>query len=142
MSGEGGRTLRVDSQAWREWLEAPSTVGFAYPVYDREQGYMRGWMSVRKERRARGGEYWVAYRRVGGRLRKIYLGRTERVRQTELAAAAARFVAMEVPATSEAAGVEGQKEVRPGQLGGASLGGEAMARRVEYCSRVVQFGRP
>lgn len=141
LGGEGGSTIRLDSAAWREWLEAPSTVGFAYPVYDRAQGYIRGWMSVRKERRARGGEYWVAYHRAGGRLRKIYLGRVERVGQVELAAAAARFVAMEVPAASKAAEADEQKEVRSGQLGGASLGGEAMARQVEYSSRVVQFGR-
>jgi len=140
IGGEGGKTIRLDSVAWREWLEAPSTLGFAYPVYDRVQGYIRGWMSVRKERRARGGEYWVAYRRTGRRLRKIYLGRAERVRQVELAAAAARFEAIEVPAASEAAGGDEQKEVRPGQLGGASLEGEAMARRKENCSRVVQFG--
>lgn len=114
LGGEKGCTIRLDSAAWREWLEAPSTVSFAYPVYDRTQGYIRGWMSVRKERRARGGDYWVAYHRMSRRLRKIYLGRAERVRQQELAAAAARFLAMEVPAASEAAGVERQKEVKPG----------------------------
>jgi hypothetical protein len=141
IGGEGGRTIRLDSVAWREWLEAPSTVGFAYPVYDRTQGYIRGSLSVRKERRARGGEYWVAYHRIGIRVRKIYLGRAERVRQEALAAAAARFEAMEVPAASEAAEANEQKEVRKGQLGGASLEGEVMARRIKNCSRVVQFGR-
>ena len=123
IGGEGGSTIRLDSEAWRAWLEAPSTVGFAYPVYDRVKGYIRGWMSVRKERRARGGEYWVAYHRTGRRLRKIYLGRAERVRQAELAAAAARFAAMEVGVASEAAKGDEQKEVKSGQLGGASLKG-------------------
>ena len=51
-------------------------------------------MTVRKERRSRGTHYWVAYRRVGKRLCKIYLGRSTEIGQSQLGEAAARFLNM------------------------------------------------
>jgi hypothetical protein len=51
-------------------------------------------MTVRKERRKRGTEYWVAYRRVGKRLCKIYLGRSRQVSQSQLGNVAGRFLTM------------------------------------------------
>ena len=108
---------------------------FAYPIYDAQVGYIRGFMTVRKEQRARGSDYWVAYRRVGGRLRKIYLGRAAKLTQRQLAAIAERFLTLEAPAGAT------QKEVMPGQSSGASLGGEAMMRRVKSSHQVVQLGR-
>lgn len=89
-----GRTIRLDTPEWEQWLEELTTSSFAYPVYDRRGGYIRGWMTVRKEHRSRGGQYWVAYRRVGKRLCKIYLGRSAQVGQSQLGEAAARFLAM------------------------------------------------
>ena len=71
---EDGSGIVVGSAAWFVWLAAPSTQSFGYPVYDAQAGYIDGFMTVRKERRARGGRYWVAYRRTQGRLRKVYLG--------------------------------------------------------------------
>ena len=47
---------------------------------------------MRKERRVRGGEYWVAYRRSGGRLHKIYVGRAAKLSQERLARVAERFL--------------------------------------------------
>jgi LuxR family maltose regulon positive regulatory protein len=85
--------IELDTPAWQAWLEAPNTHSFAYPIYDRREGYIRGFMTVRKERRARGGWYWVVYRRSGGQLHKIYLGRSERVRQERLAGVAERMMA-------------------------------------------------
>jgi LuxR family transcriptional regulator, maltose regulon positive regulatory protein len=86
--------IRLDTPAWGRWLSLPLTRRFAYPIYDERVGYIRGWMTVRKERRKRGSEYWVAYRRVGKRLCKIYLGRSGQVTQSQLGMAAARFLAM------------------------------------------------
>ena len=86
--------IRLDTPAWDSWLSLPSTRRFAYPIYDERVGYIRGWMTVRKERRNRGCEYWVAYRRVGKRLCKIYLGRSGQVSQSRLGMAAERFLAM------------------------------------------------
>jgi len=132
------RSIRLESEAWWAWLELPSTRSFAYPIYDSQVGYIRGFMTVRKERRARGSEYWVAYRRTGKRLRKIYLGRVTQLTQQQLAAIAEHFLAMDVAAVR--GGMEGQKEVMPGQIGGVSLEREAMMRRVKWSHRTVQLG--
>jgi len=94
LPGQSERGIRLDSPAWWAWLEQPSTSCFAYPIYDRQVGYIRGWMTVRKERRTRGSAYWVAYRRVGKRLGKIYLGRSGQVNQSQLGITAERFLAM------------------------------------------------
>jgi hypothetical protein len=64
----------LDSPAWFEWLESPEAGSFAYPVFVPERGYIVGFVTVRKERRQRGSLYWVAYRRDGQRLRKVYIG--------------------------------------------------------------------
>ena len=86
--------IRLDSGAWFTWLAAATTRSFSYPVYDHAHGYIDGFMTVRKERRQRGRDYWVAYRRARGQVRKIYLGaatvltkqRLDRLAQTFLAA--------------------------------------------------------
>lgn len=129
------RTIRLESVGWWAWLEMPLTQSFAYPIYDAQAGYICGFMTVRKEQRERGGNYWVAYRRVDGRLRKIYLGRSAELTQRQLAAIAERFLTLEAPAGAA------QKEVMPGQSSGASFGGEAMLRRVKSSHQVVQLGR-
>ena len=85
------RLIRLDSPAWRTWLEAPTTTGFAYPLFDPAIGYSLGVMTVRKERRQRGGSYWLAYRRVGGRLCKVYLGGAPAVTAPRLQAIADAF---------------------------------------------------
>ena len=46
-------------------------------------------MTVRKERRQRGGAYWSVYWHVGGRMRKAYVGRTVAVTDARLRAIAA-----------------------------------------------------
>ncbi len=72
-------SVRLDSTAWFAWLEAATTTRFSYGLFDPQVGYIVGWMTVRKERRQRGSAYWVAYRRVEGRVRKVYLGHSEAV---------------------------------------------------------------
>lgn len=129
-------TIRLESVGWWAWLEEPTTQSFAYPIYDAQAGYICGFMTVRKERRERGSNYWVAYRRVGGRLRKIYLGRAVELTQRRLAATAERFLSQEASVGAS------QKEVMPGQLSGASFGWEAMMRRVKSRYLMVHLGRP
>ncbi len=80
--------IRLDSPAWQAWLAAPTTIRFAYPLHDQWQGYIAGFMTVRKEGRRRGGACWTVYRRVGPRLRKLYLGRAEAVTHARLEAIA------------------------------------------------------
>lgn len=60
------QAIWLDTPAWFQWLEAPTTLRFTYPVFDPAVGYIVGFMTVRKERRQRGGWYWSVYRRSGG----------------------------------------------------------------------------
>lgn len=84
--------LPLDTPAWGIWLDDPATTRFSYPVYNAAQGYIEGFMTVRKERRARGGFYWTAYWRVRGRLRKVYLGPASAVTAPRLRAIAAAWL--------------------------------------------------
>jgi LuxR family maltose regulon positive regulatory protein len=86
-----GRAIWLDSTAWFTWLEAAETTRFTYALDDPALGYIVGWMTVRKERRQRGGTYWTAYRRVGQRVRKIYLGPSQRVTRARLKEVAERL---------------------------------------------------
>src|SRR5689334_11357381 len=92
--GETALSIVLDTPAWVQWLEMPTTRSFAYPIDDEQAGYIRAFMTVRKEQRQRGNDYWVAYRRSGKRLGKIYLGRSTQLSQQTLAAVAARFLAI------------------------------------------------
>lgn len=131
---ETEHAIRLESAGWWDWLESATARSFAYPLYDQQAGYIHGFMTVRKERRTRGGQYWVAYRRAAGVVRKIYLGRSAELTQRHLARSAERFFAM---ATAAAA----RKEVMPGQCGDVSLAWEVMMRRVKSRHQVVQLGR-
>ena len=82
------RAIRLDTPAWFEWLTAPTTTGFSYPLFDPARGYIVGFMTVRKERRQRGGMYWAVFRRCGKRVRKIYLGPAHTVTHARLQAIA------------------------------------------------------
>ncbi len=82
--GVGGTGVRLDTAEWFAWLDSPTAQSFAYPVVAPDLGYIVGYLTVRKERRQRGGHYWVVYRRDGRRLRKVYLGRTQAVTQHRL----------------------------------------------------------
>lgn len=90
------RTIHLDSPQWFAWLEAPENDGFSYALHNHAKGYIDGFMTVRKERRQRGGVYWSAYRRQGRRLRKIYLGPSASVTKARLREVAARLYASEV----------------------------------------------
>ena len=118
------RAIRLESAMWWAWLERATARSFAYPLYDRQAGYICGFMTVRKEQRARGGQYWVAYRRTAGVVRKIYLGRSAALTQRHLARSAERFLAMDTAAKT-------RKEVKPGQRGDVSSKREVMMRRVK-----------
>ena len=81
--------LAVGSPAWFAWLadDAARSFSFRSPA---------GGYTARKERRQRGGAYWVAYRTAAGRQHKLYLGKAEDLtpdRLTEAATTLARRVA-------------------------------------------------
>ena len=91
--------IQLDTPAWFAWLDAPSTTRFSYALFNRAQGYIDGFMTVRKERRQRGNTDWVVYRRQGPRLRKIYVGASTRLTQAHLAQIAQRLHARDGPTT-------------------------------------------
>ena len=91
LAEEQGGALRMDSAAWFAWLEAASSSSFSYPILEAKAGWIAGYMTVRKERRSRGSQYWVAYRRHSGRVRKVYLGRSSQVTSARLAAVTAQW---------------------------------------------------
>jgi hypothetical protein len=122
--GETASSIVLDTPAWEQWLEMPTTRSFAYPIYDEQAGYIRAFMTVRKERRTRGNEYWMAYRRSGKQLGKIYLGRSAQLSQQVLAAVAARFLAL---ATADAE-LGDRKEVSAEKADERSSSGEATTR--------------
>src|SRR5918997_1216736 len=68
----GGPEIAVASPSWIAWLTDPATRSFSF------QG-TSGRYTARKEHRSRGGEYWIAYRKQGGKLHKAYLGKAEDV---------------------------------------------------------------
>jgi len=89
----GAARVWLDTPAWSAWLDAATTTCFAYPLVDPTKGYSVGVLTVRKEQRARGGGYWTAYRRVGHRVRKAYLGRASAVTQARLSELTHTFLA-------------------------------------------------
>ncbi|GHO78327.1 helix-turn-helix transcriptional regulator [Ktedonobacter sp. SOSP1-85] len=62
--------VTVGSQQWYSWLADEKNGSF---FFVNETGSF----TARKERRKRGGWYWIAYRSRGGKLAKTYLGRCE-----------------------------------------------------------------
>jgi LuxR family transcriptional regulator, maltose regulon positive regulatory protein len=68
----GDPEIEVDSSSWGVWLTDPATRSFSFQSPS-------GRYTARKEHRSRGGEYWVAYRKQGGKLHKTYLGKAEDV---------------------------------------------------------------
>jgi LuxR family transcriptional regulator, maltose regulon positive regulatory protein len=85
----GSTALTVGSPAWATWLADDAVRSFSFQSPD-------GSYTARKERRQRGGTYWVAYRTAAGRQHKTYLGKAEELtprRLAEVATALARTVA-------------------------------------------------
>jgi LuxR family maltose regulon positive regulatory protein len=78
----GGPEIAVASPSWIAWLTDPATRSFSF------QGLGCRY-TARKEHRSRGGEYWVAYRKQGGKLHKAYLGKAEDVTLARLEGVAA-----------------------------------------------------
>jgi hypothetical protein len=79
-------SIRVDSPAWWRWLEAATTRSFAFHGPP-------GHFTARRSQRRRGGAYWTAYRKVGGQVLSIYLGKPAALTADRLSEAAAQLSA-------------------------------------------------
>jgi hypothetical protein len=70
--------FEVDSNFWFSWLREPEVRSFHF-----ESGH--GKFTARKEERATSAnEYWYAYRKVQGKLRKVYLGAMDELTRDRL----------------------------------------------------------
>ncbi len=67
--GKNPSSIIVGSDAWYAWLADEQNKSFSFRNY-------LGTFTARRERQ-RNGWYWYAYRRSEGKLRKVYLGKTE-----------------------------------------------------------------
>jgi len=82
--GRALAAMRIGSTAWFTWLAEPNNSAFSYHTHNMV-------VTVRREERSRG-RYWYAYRRQEGRLRKVYLGKTEELTRDRLHTAVAALV--------------------------------------------------
>ena len=91
----GAAGLAVGSPGWFAWLadDAVRSFSFRSPA---------GAYTARKERRRRGGAYWVAYRTAAGRQHKVYLGKGEELTPERLAEVTAKLAGRISPAVPDA----------------------------------------
>ena len=81
----GASQIAVDSPVWTAWLEDRATHSFSFEGPS-------GTFTARKEHRSGSNEeYWSAYRKRGGKLRKVYLGKAEKLTLVRLDEAATRL---------------------------------------------------
>src|SRR6476619_6670192 len=83
--------ITVDTPAWFAWLEQATTFAFRSAS---------GRFTARKERQARGGGYWKAYRTAHGTLHRVYLGKAQDLTLDRLNHAATMLAAASAPAAS------------------------------------------
>ncbi len=74
-------TLIIGSPEWYRWLADAQQRSFEFAC-------PAGSFQARKERKQRGGWYWIAYRRVHGKIHKRYLGKPDELSLARLLAAA------------------------------------------------------
>jgi len=86
-----GPRIQLDTPQWFAWLDLPNNKRFSYALYNHQQGYIDGFMTVRKEKRQRGGHYWSVYRRRHHQLRKIYAGASSALTLNKLEEIATRL---------------------------------------------------
>jgi hypothetical protein len=68
-----GYCFEVDSHEWWEWVKSDKAESFRFECDHGVKGYR-----ARKEViKSRSGSFWYAYKRIDGKLRKRYLGKSE-----------------------------------------------------------------
>jgi AAA ATPase-like protein len=115
----GAAGLAVGSPAWFAWLagDAARSFSFRSPA---------GSYTARRERRQRGGAYWVAYRTAAGRQYKVYLGKAEDLTPERLDAAAAALAGR----VADAAGPIGEAAPGPDGVGRGAAGLPLLATKL------------
>jgi LuxR family maltose regulon positive regulatory protein len=105
--GAEGEPLEItpDGPAWLDWLDGVASFSF--------QSRSGDVCTVRKETVQRGGAYWYAYRRAGGRMAKRYLGRTADVSLARLEEVAAALASLAADDLANGAGDEPRAATEP-----------------------------
>ncbi len=119
----GVASVVVDSPAWFAWLEDPATRSFSFEGPS-------GTLTARRERRTGSLEgYWTAYRKQGGRLRKVYLGKAANVtverldHAAELLTGSGREAEADPPSAATAASSRWRAKPRRDRHPGSTAGG-------------------
>jgi LuxR family transcriptional regulator, maltose regulon positive regulatory protein len=81
--------IGVGSAEWLDWLNEKKIRLFAF------QG-TTGKFTARLERKQHGSGYWIAYRKLKGKLHKVYLGKTEELTLEQLSHAAEKLSAEKI----------------------------------------------
>src|SRR5437588_10466471 len=105
---EHEQTLTVGTPEWYAWLTQAEAFAFTSPS---------GSFTARKEQAGnrRGGWYWKAYRKAGGKLSSAYLGKSENVTLERLHAVATKL-AGKASLPSSASAVHVAYDPSPGAL--------------------------
>ncbi len=101
------QTLMTGTPAWFSWLQTATTFIFASD---------KGTFTARREQAGnkRGGWYWRAYHKSAGKLRRVYLGRTEEMTVERLSAVATQLAGQDEVVEHEHARA---RHGTPGQAG-------------------------
>ena len=68
-----GKCFEVGSHEWWDWISSSQAESFRFEC---DFG-VKGYRARREEIKSRAGSFWYAYKRVEGKLRKRYLGKSE-----------------------------------------------------------------
>src|SRR5215204_3361413 len=122
----GAPQVALDSPVWTAWLEDRATHSFSFEGPS-------GTFTARKERRSGSNEeYWSAYRKRGGKLRKVYLGKAEKLTLTRLDAAATELTGHGEKTTAslpaDAIAGDGSSSRRAAATGGSAVTAEDQVR--------------
>jgi LuxR family maltose regulon positive regulatory protein len=119
----GAAGLAVGSPAWFAWLADDTARSFSFRS-------PAGAYTARKERRQRGGAYWVAYRTAAGRLHKVYLGKAEELTAERLALAAVALAGRVADAAELVGDTPTAPGVSPGRTGQGAAGLPLLATKL------------
>jgi LuxR family transcriptional regulator, maltose regulon positive regulatory protein len=111
----GSAGLAVGSPAWFAWLTGDASRSFSFRS-------SAGAYTARKERRQRGGAYWVAYRTAAGRQHKVYLGKAEHLTPERLALVAAALARRVADAAEPVGDTPPAPGGVPGRMGHGAAG--------------------
>ena len=84
--------MDIERDEWPQWLERLSSFSF--------QSREGAQLTVRKEGRGRSGAYWIAYRRAGAKLKRMYLGASQDVTFARLEQVTAALTGPKTPLPS------------------------------------------